>query len=390
MLEQLFHTVDQQMPEMLGFWERLVNIDSGYHDLEGLEKICTILEEEFRHLGFATRVHSYEKAGSTLVAEYGETGPSVLLLGHMDTVFPRGTAVQNPFRIEGKMAYGPGVLDMKAGIVQMLFALKALKAAGWSLDGIKVLIVGDEEDGHIHSNVPELIREMAPDTKAVLCIESGKANGEIVLGRKGVGRLLLRVDGKAAHAGYEAYLGANAIMELCHQLINIKSAAATIEGISVSAGLIQGGTAPNVVPDLAEAQIDVRFDDNQAFAQLEHAVQEVLKESAVTGTTVHFQAIVEYPAMAVTEGNLGLFETIRQISLRHGFGDMQHVAVAGGADSSYFAALGVPTICAFGPKGGKIHTLEEYADVQSLTERTKLLAASLIELQPAMKPASGR
>ncbi|WP_301170973.1 M20 family metallopeptidase [Brevibacillus nitrificans] len=381
MFEQLFDSIDDQKPEMIGFWEQLVNIDSGYHDLAGLEKVCFILEEQFTQLGFQTTVHTYEKAGSTLIADHGKPGPHILLLGHMDTVFPQGTTVTNPFRIEGQMAYGPGVLDMKAGLVQMLFALKALKTVGCNLDGIKVLIVGDEEDGHIQSNVPDLIREIAVETKAALCIESGKQNGEIVLGRKGVGRLMLQVEGKAAHAGYEAHLGANAIMELCHQLIKIEAAATTMEGISVNTGIIQGGSAPNVVPDLAKAEVDVRFEDNHAFDRLEQIVQEIVQQRAINGTTLKLEAVKEYPAMAVTEGNLHLFETIRQISLQNGFGDMQYISVAGGADSSYFAALGVPTICAFGPKGGKIHTLEEYADVESLIERTKLLAAALIELR---------
>lgn len=195
----------------------------------------------------------------------------------------------------------------------------------------------------------------------------------------------MQVGGKAAHAGYAAHLGANAVMELCHQLIKIEAIAKTIEGVKVNTGIILGGSAPNVIPDLAKAEVDVRFDDNHAFERLELAIQEGLRERIVTGTTLEVQAIVEYPAMPVTEGNLCLFEMIRQISLRHGFGDLEHVAVAGGADSSYFAALGVPTICAFGPKGGKIHTLEEYADVESLLERTKLLAAALIELVPAAR-----
>jgi len=379
-LEQVFRQVDADQEAMLIMWERLVNIDSGSLNQTGVSKVADLLQEAFDSLGFETEQVSFEQAGPTLLATRpGVSEEKVILLGHMDTVFAEGEAEKRPFQIREGKAYGPGVLDMKGGIVQMFYACKALVDSSWNQKTIQVILAGDEEVGHQYSIFPEVLRRQCDNSIAVFCCESGRTDGTMITGRKGVGKIHLKVNGRAAHAGNEPEKGASAIMELAHKTISIKELEQRFRTLNINVGVVSGGTADNVVAGEASARIDIRYQDLDEYHQLMEKVQSITAHPTVSGTQTLITSRTAFPPMPTTDAVLQLFERVRQYNNEWGFGDVSQALSGGGADSAHTALLGLPTVCAMGPKGGMNHSPEEFVVVESLFERTKMLAGLIMK-----------
>jgi glutamate carboxypeptidase len=317
-----------------------------------------------------------------LIAEIGSdrAKPPVIFMGHMDTVFKIGTVEQRPFTIRDEKAYGPGVLDMKGGIVAFLYAIKALNAAGFCDRPIKVLLAGDEETGHDQSNAADIFMQEAAGCAAAFNCETGFTDNAIVIGRKGVGRFTLEVRGVAAHVGNDPENGRSAIVEIAHKLIEIEKLTNWQEGTSFNVGTIEGGTVPNATPDFAKVVIDVRFSNDKAIPKFTQQLEAIAAKTYISGTHTTLSGGASFKPMLTTDGVKRLFSLVAKTSAENNFPAPYEKSVGGGSDSAYSVLAGIPTVCAMGVKGGRNHSSEEFAVVDSLFERAKLLAACVLNL----------
>ena len=360
--------------------ERLVRIDSGSADIEGVNEVSGVVRRELEELGYPVQIVSFEKAGNCLIADFtdnaGWGARKILLLGHMDTVFPAGTAEKRPYTVSGNKAYGPGVLDMKGGISQIVFALKALKESGMPLNRIRVLLLGDEEVGHIDSSAATvgIMRNLSETTDYVFCCESGREDGKLVTGRNGVAGLTITAHGKSAHAGDDYNKGVNAIVELAHKIIRVQAFTEADLSLTLNVGYVTGGGAINVVPDFAEATFDIRIQDFDKYRAIEESLKTLCTKPDVPGTSCGYKSWLEYPSMRHSELTDRMLGQLGHVCEENGYPPIETCSVGGGADSSYFALFGVPVVCAFGPRGAKNHTDEEFIWIDSLRERTLFLA----------------
>ncbi|HWR39957.1 MAG TPA: M20 family metallopeptidase [Patescibacteria group bacterium] len=380
--QDAFQYIDSHRDEMLRLWEELVNTDSGSDQKDGVDqlqnRIKTILEAE----GAAVRLVEYAQAGNTLIGEIGggRQKPAAIFLGHIDTVFKKGTAEKRPFTIRDGRAYGPGVLDMKGGVVAFLYAIKALNAAGFSERPLKVLVAGDEETGHTGTDAGEVFCREAAGAAAAFNCETGFVDDAIVVGRKGVAQFMLEVKGKAAHVGNDPENGRSAIVEIAHKLLAIEKLTDWESGTSFNVGVIEGGTVPNATPDYAKIKIDIRFTADSAIPAFTRQLQEIAERTYVEGTTTVLTPGASFKPMETTSGVERLFQLVKETYVELGFGTPYPKKVGGGSDSAYTVLAGVPTVCAMGVKGARNHAPDEYAVVETLFERSKLLADCVLRL----------
>jgi glutamate carboxypeptidase len=380
--DRAFEFVDCHRTEMLSLWEELVTIESGSQNKENVDLIVSRLQQFIADDAAKTRIAEFEKAGNMVIATYGtqrEKSP-VAFLGHMDTVFSKGTIDQRPFRIKDGKAYGPGVLDMKGGIVVLLYAIKALEAAGYDSRPLKIILAGDEETAHAHSNAAEVIMQEVMGCVAAFNCESGSVDDHLVIGRKGGATFTMETHGIAAHTGNNPKAGRSAILELAHKIMDIHNLTDWEEGTLFNVGTIQGGTGCNVTPDYAKIEIGVRCTSETAVNEFTSQLKNIAAKTYVEGTQTTLSGGIGFMPMVTTPAVIKLFELVAKTSLENGFGKPISIQSGGASDSAYSVIAGIPTVCAMGVKGEKNHSPEEYALVESLFERTKLLIASVLNL----------
>ncbi|MDR1620877.1 MAG: M20 family metallopeptidase [Synergistaceae bacterium] len=382
MREKVFQFIDSRRNEMLASWETLVNMESGSLHKEDVDKVAAFLKETAESLGARSRLVEFAQAGNGLVAEFGvqTEKPHVCFLGHFDTVFPHGTVSERPFKIEDGKAYGPGVLDMKAGVVIQLYAAKALMEAGYSDRRICVVLAGDEETGHPKSDMPRVFEEQSKGACAAFNFETGDVSNALVVGRKGTTSYDMTVKGVSVHAGREPEKGRSAILEIAHKIIAIQALTDYDKGITFNVGTVKGGVARNAVPDHAEIGIDVRVMEPEQLDYVDKKIEEIAAHTYVEGTITTCVRGAGIPPMSRTPGNERLFDLVRRVSECLGFETPSAVVSGGGSDSSYSVKMGVPTIDQMGAKGQWNHSDREYAVVSSLFERAKLAAACVLDL----------
>jgi glutamate carboxypeptidase len=296
--------------------------------------------------------------------------PRVLLVGHLDTVWPLGTLDRWPFEVRDGRATGPGVFDMKAGVVQLLFALAALE----SRDGVSVLLTTDEETGS--PTARPLIEETAAGIEAALVLEPSSA-GALKTERKGVALYRIDVRGRAAHAGLDPEKGANAAVELAHQLLAVAALERPELGTTVTPSLVAAGSAANTVPASASAQVDVRVrtrDESERVAAAFAALAPV-----TPGTSVGVERGVELPPME-RSASAALYGRAQRLAVLLGLPPLTEASVGGGSDGSVLAGLGVPVLDGLGAVGDHAHAEGEYVEVDALAERAALVAALVGDL----------
>lgn len=380
-LKTLFARLDAEKPAMMETWRFLVDRDCGPDNKAGVDKVGEDIKNFLQPLGFNVRFHTYENAGNMLVAEYGDmTKPFIILTGHMDTVFAKGTAEDRPFKAENGKVTGPGVLDMKGGVTILLHVVKLLVEDGYSRYPIKIILAGDEETGHMKSEGGADYVKEARGAVMGFNMETGFMDNGIVLARKGVAQYLFEVDGIGAHAGNNPEDGRSAVEELCHKVLDIQALTDYEEGTTVNAGVIGGGTVANAIPEHAWCKVDVRFKKQEGIERIEKAFDAIAKKVYVDHTTTTCKCLVKVAAMAELPGSKELFEKAEAIAEENGLPKMKPIMVGGGSDSAYLTMAGVPTLCALGVRGEFNHTVREWADESSLTERAKLLTALLVAL----------
>jgi glutamate carboxypeptidase len=296
--------------------------------------------------------------------------PRVLLLGHLDTVWPHGTVARWPFEVTDGIATGPGAFDMKAGVVQGLHALSLLD----DLDGVVVLMTSDEELGSPTSR--ELIEETAQGLDATLVLEPS-IDGALKTGRKGVSNYVLHVQGRASHAGLDPEKGVNALVELAHQVLRACDLARPEVGTTVTPTVAAAGTTGNVVPAAASMTLDVRAATDAEQQRVDAALRAVRPVLAEAG--LRLEGEINRPALAESS-SARLFATAQRLAGELGLPALQGRSVGGGSDGNFTAGLGIPTLDGLGAVGDGAHAEGEHVVVATMPERAALVAALLTEL----------
>jgi glutamate carboxypeptidase len=382
-LEAIRGHVAADLPDYLDDLRRLVDTDCGSYTPEGVDEIGRWVAGFLVELGADVdiRPDPQGRFGNTVVGTFsGATGgPRVMLIGHMDTVFDPGTAAARPFRIEGGIAHGPGVTDMKSGLLAGLYALKAIIAevGGLPFERVTFIANPDEEVGS-PSSTPH-IRAVAADADACLVLECARANGDIVSARKGILDTRLTVNGRAAHAGVEPEKGRSAILEASRLIRDLHALNGRWPGVTVNVGKVSGGTRPNVVAERCDLEVDVRSTTNEGLDAVEAAVREVAAATEVPDTTVDAHVMVAWRPMEKLARSGRLVEHAQDVARRLGF-EVRDAATGGASDANTTSGMGVPSLDGLGPIGGNDHSPAEYLEVDSIVPRTALVAGLLLAI----------
>jgi glutamate carboxypeptidase len=358
----------------------LVDVNSYTENPEGGRKVGTMLRELFAIDGLEAIACPSVSFADHLVFRTRSELPNhwaVALVGHLDTVFPPGSF--EGYRQDGLLARGPGVLDMKGGLVVVAFALKALASACGlgSIAPIRVVVVSDEEVGS-----PEgqgIIAAAISGSSACLVFEAGRPGDAIITRRKGTGSMTAVARGRAAHAGNAHEDGANAIWAIARFIDGAQRLTEYSRGVTVNVGRIAGGQSKNTVPDRAEAQLDLRFRTRSDGEQLAIAIRRAAEEAAasVPGTRIELHGGVSRAPLERTEATAALLAEYAACARSHGLGGEEAPLIGGGSDASTAAALGIPAIDGLGPRGSGFHTHDEQIELASLVPKAQALARFL-------------
>jgi len=358
----------------------LVDVNSYTENPEGGRKVGTLLRDLFAVQGVEVAVRPSERFADHLVFRTHPHLPNkgaIAILGHLDTVFPPGTF--EGYRREQGIARGPGVLDMKGGLVVIAFALRALAAAGGvdALPPLRVAVVSDEEVGS-----PEgqgVIAAAVSGSSACLVFEAGRAGDAIITRRKGTGSVVAVAHGRAAHAGNAHRDGANAIWAIARFVDAAQALTNYALGTTVNVGRVVGGDSKNTVPDHAEAQVDLRFCNRPEADRLVAEIRAAAEQAAagVPGTRVEVRGGVSRLPLERSEASGALLAEYAACARSYGLGDAEAPLVGGGSDASTSSALGIPSIDGLGPRGSGFHTKDELIEVASLVPKAQALAAFL-------------
>ncbi|MFW6026218.1 MAG: M20 family metallopeptidase [Candidatus Woesearchaeota archaeon] len=353
--------------------EYIVNIDSGSYYLKGIEEIVKYFKQKYKDVGlFIDELNFNEEVGPCLeVKNKKNEDYDILLLGHMDTVFPKGTVKKRPFKIEGEYAYGPGVSDMKSGILSAYYVIDLLKKENKLKDiSICIALNSHEEISSIYSR--KWIEKLSKKSSYVFTLESARPNGALVLERKGLGKYNVDFMGKAAHSGVEPQKGISAIQELAQWIIELHDLTDFKTGTTVNVGKVVGGTAANVVAEQAEAKIDFRFKDINEAEKVINKVNNLKSNPFLSGIKVDLDGGVKRPPMNSNEKTEYLCNIIEKVGKKLNI-DIKWAYTGGGSDANFSAALGIPTIDGMGPVGGGFHSSKEFLDLKTIEPRIELL-----------------
>jgi glutamate carboxypeptidase len=363
-------------PAMLALLETLVNTDSNSYDKAGVDAVGAHVREFLDARGIAHDSIANEKFGDAIRATLGGHGANrpILLMGHRDTVFPKGEVARRPFHIDNGRAYGPGVADMKAGLVMNAFVLAAFKQFGAPVP-LVALFTADEEFGSPSSRA--VIEAEAGRARAVFNSEPGRASGAVVTGRKGCMFMRFEVTGRAAHSGANFEYGISAIQEIAQKIIALHALTDRDKGVTLNVGVIAGGQTVNTVAPSARGEVDLRFITPVQRAAAVEKVEAIMATSYVPGTRTTLEITGEFLPLVETEDGRELYRHYADGARDLGF-EVPAEFTGGAADSGFAAATGVPTICGVGPVGGKAHSPEEYMEIETMVPRAQALALAIM------------
>ncbi|MGD1101632.1 MAG: M20 family metallopeptidase [Terriglobia bacterium] len=369
---------ESELDALVHCLRQAVEIESPSQNKAAIDRMANFFAQEFSKRGAKVQLLSHPTAGSAVVAEFWEgtrgTKP-ILLLGHLDTVWETGTLAEMPYQVREGRAYGPGIYDMKSGIVCGLWAVQALAALRITPPGpVRFFLNADEEVSSIAFR-DELLAE-ARGARAVLVLEPAAAQGALKTSRKGVGEFQITVRGRSAHAGINPSAGVNAISELARQILRIEKLARPQRGLTVNVDVILGGTRANVIPELAVARVDVRVPtalDREKIEKKMRALSPIHPEAKleITGG-------VNRPPME-RKMAIALFRKARELGRQMGL-ELKEAATGGGSDGNFTAALGIPTLDGLGGTGDGAHARHEHVILRELPQRAALLAALMATL----------
>ncbi len=369
-MNDILEFLQSHTKDILADVETLVRIESPSRFVEGVNRTQDVSESWLKPFGTVMRHRS--EFGDVLHAHIpGRSGDRIVLLAHMDTVYPLGSW-KDLWWIEGEQAFGPGTYDMKAGTVQALWALRALRATGRDPGlSVDLLLTPDEEIGSDAGR--PFIEGLARGAKAVLVLEAPFMNGDLKVARKGVGDYRIEVFGKAAHQGLEPERGRNAVVSAAHFITSLIALQDSAKGTTLGPNVIHGGTVSNVVADHATLDVDLRVWTLPEAERVDSALRAIVP---LEGTRYEITGGLNRPPMEPTQGTMKLFEHARQLAQEIGF-DVGAARVGGGSDGNFTSKL-APTLDGFGALGAHAHQKDlEYIHIPSLAPRTALLAGML-------------
>lgn len=361
--------------------EYLVNIDSQSRDTEGVACMAEYFEKAFADIGWKVEKKDLGPAvGPSLKITNGEAPYDTLLLGHLDTVFPKGTVAERPFSRDEKRAYGPGVNDMKGGLLFGLYAARALTEAG--TPGSFCIVYNSEEEIGSRRARP-WIEELARESRTAVILEPARPNGNLMNERKGLGRIEVTFHGKAAHAGVEPEKGVSAVNEMAHWIIGLHGLTDFGKGTTLNAGVVSGGTTPNVVPEKAAMTVDVRLRIPEEKNHIEAKISELKAHPATPGINVEADFFLTRPPMNPSPKTMKLCALVEEAGREAGV-EVRWQGTGGGSDGNFTAALDVPTVDGLGPVGGGSHAVTEYVEIGEISSRFALLLGILERIPNAV------
>ncbi|MBK8822167.1 MAG: M20 family metallopeptidase [Anaerolineales bacterium] len=359
--------------DMKSLLKQLVEIESPSHDKAAVDRVGIFVADEALKYGADVEVISNTKTGDHVVARWGSGENGILLLCHMDTVFPLGTLKSMPYREADGKIYGPGTLDMKAGIVICLAALEELQKSGRLNRPVTLLCTSDEEIGSSTSR--KYIEEYAKESALVLVMEAALLDGSLKTWRKGAGGFRVHVKGVAAHAGGDHEKGRNAIEEMAHQVLAIQKMTDYTRQTTLNVGVVNGGTVSNVIPEEAFAEVDIRVMQPGEWERIE-AEMKTLKP-VLDGTTLKITGGLNRPPMPFDETMKATFEKAKSIAAGIGM-ELKAGGTGGASDGNFVAPFGIPVLDGMGAIGEGYHSEREYIFADSLEQRRDLLIALLM------------
>jgi len=378
MMQQLRAELRRRQREIVRLLGQFVRCESPSHDKPSVDQMARIVARQWRSRGAKVRILAERARGDHVRAEVwlgrGRPTGQILVLGHLDTVYPLGTLAKTPFRISAGRAWGPGTFDMKAGLVLALAAVDALQSL--RLRPAKRLVFFWNSDEEIDSESSRYrIESEAKRSDLVLVLEPALGpEGHLKTARKGVGTAELIVTGRSAHAGLSPQAGVNAVHELALQTVRLMKMNDPRRGITVQVTVLEGGTVPNVVPDAARAQMDLRVKRMADAAPLERNLRSL--RPILPGAQIEVRGGINRPPLERAAGGLDLFRQAR--SLMREIGEpLEESFAGGGSDGNFTAALGVPTLDGLGAVGDGAHSPREHVVIRSLPDRGALLAGLL-------------
>jgi len=374
--------VDSHHDEIIQKYEEFINLPDFWRDADNVNVVGEWLNREFSAEGLDCQlVETNEKAGKIFVGILGADRPGkpVMFSGHMDTALESNLYPDKPFHIKDGMAYGPGVLDMKGGIVISLFVVKALNAVGYAGRPIKVLYAPDEEGLHEYTKVADYIRENSKDCLFALNMETGLMNNALAVGRKGRLGIDVFVTGKSAHAGQAFLDGISSIEEMAHKVLDFQALTDLDRGTTINTGVIKGGTIPNAVPAECMCSLDIRFKYMDELERVRKAVAEICQKNYVEGTTCTFKELNLFTPFETHDDISALFDFMKQTAETYDFPETSPAQVGGCSDATYIQLAGTPVLCSCGVRGNWNHTLREFAVVDSMYERISWYSAAIID-----------
>lgn len=370
----------EYLDEMLDLLKELLAINSYTLNPDGVNKVVDILEDKINALGFTTVRHSAEGHADCLES-CGDGNGDILLIGHTDMA--QTLTGSESFETTGGRIVCPGVGDMKGGLVTLLYALKVLKDLNALPGNIKIVLSSDEEQASPFSQ--KYIMDSAKNAKLCLSLEPARANGGVVIARKGGIYFTLTVKGRSAHSGVEPEKGISAAEELAHKTLQLHRLSDLSAGITVNVGFLNAGTSlGNAIAGQGTAKIDVKYwTPNQGKETVEQIIK-ICSVSSVPGTELSLEQHPGFHPMVDTPQTMELFEYVRQSGEELGI-QVKSVKTGGEGDAGFCSAAGIPVVCGMGPVAGLLHSPEEYLETESLWERAALLAQSLITINKGLQ-----
>ena len=363
---------------MLHLLEKFVRCESPSFNKPAVDRFGEIVASEWKKRGADVRILRQAQRGNHVRAEVwlgkGRATGQLMALGHLDTVYPLGTLANMPFRVSGGRAWGPGAFDMKAGIVQALFAVDALRALKLRPRKRLVFFWNSDEEIGSHSSRKLIEAEARRSDAVFVCEPSLGPDGRLKTARKGVGTAEIIVTGRSAHAGIEPERGVNAVHEIALQIARLMKMNDLRRGITVQATVIDGGTVSNVVPDRARAEVDIRYArlaDSSPLNRKLHALRPILR-----GARVEVCGGINRPPLERTAAVAKLFAHAKSLARQMGI-SLDEASTGGGSDGNFTAALGIPTLDGLGAVGDGAHSPREHVLIRALPERAALLAGLL-------------
>ncbi len=363
--------IDDHKQEIIEDWQTFVNLASWGFDPKNVTIASAWLRDQFTAAGVPSELVPCQPNGDAVrgMTTYSSDRKPLLFTGHLDTAVEKAV----PFKIEDGKAYGAGVLDMKGGIIISLWVIKALLAQGYNYRPIKILFVGDEEIIHQGAETSDLIMKEAAGCQYAFNLETGRIDGSLSIGRNGRIGLGVEIEGKASHAGNDFSSGINAIEEAAYKIIELRKLTDLSEGVTVSTNTIKGGSWANTIAGSASLEVDIRFSKAHMRKILDEKTNLIIQTSYVDGTHAKLNYKTVMDAFETNDQVRKFLTFAQKTSEKYGFGKIGGIHLGGSSDASYILLAGTPVLCAIGVVGQWNHTEKEYAIVESMFDRAKLI-----------------